>query len=117
MEDENAAGARGCARVCDRVEIVVADRGPGIPAADLPHLFEPFYRGRAASAANVPGSGLGLSLARHVAEAHGGGVRVENAGDGAGESNPGSIFVLYLPAAKDIAGELTTTTASAAPAG
>lgn len=78
------------------VEIAVADRGPGISSTDLPHLFEPFYRGRAASAANVPGSGLGLSLVRHVAEAHGGGVRVENAG-AAGEPGAGSVFVIHLP--------------------
>lgn len=85
------------------VEIAVADRGPGIPAADLPHLFEPFYRGSAASSANVPGSGLGLALVRHVAEAHGGGVRVEGAAGGA--TGTGSVFVLHLPAAERGGGE------------
>jgi signal transduction histidine kinase len=78
----------------DGIEITVSDRGPGIRREDLPHLFEPFYRGRDASANGVPGSGLGLSLVRHVAEALGG--RVSVAADGSG---PGSAFTLHLPAA------------------
>lgn len=77
----------------DGVEITVADRGPGIPREDLPHLFKPFYRGRATATNGVPGSGLGLSVVRHVAEALGGKVSVES-GDGRG-----SAFTLHLPAA------------------
>jgi signal transduction histidine kinase len=75
------------------VEITVADRGPGIRREDLPHLFEPFFRGRDAAAESIPGSGLGLSLVRHIAEAHGGRVTVAAA---VGE---GSAFTLHLPAA------------------
>ncbi len=75
------------------VEITVADRGPGIRREDLPHLFEPFFRGRDGATAGVPGSGLGLSLVRHIAEAHGGRVTVAT---GVGE---GAAFTLQLPAA------------------
>jgi signal transduction histidine kinase len=74
------------------IEIAVSDRGPGIRREDLPHLFEPFYRGRDASASGVPGSGVGLSLVRHVVEALGGTVGVSTEG-------PGTAFTLQLPAA------------------
>ncbi|MFL6262911.1 MAG: sensor histidine kinase [Thermoanaerobaculia bacterium] len=73
------------------VEITVADRGPGIRKEDLPHLFEPFFRGRDGATAGVPGSGLGLSLVRHIAEAHGGRVTVATGPEG-------TAFTLRLPA-------------------
>jgi signal transduction histidine kinase len=73
------------------VEITVSDRGPGIRKEDLPHLFEPFFRGREGATAGVPGSGLGLSLVRHIAEAHGGRVTVAT-------SPEGTAFTLRLPA-------------------
>ena len=79
------------------VEITVEDRGPGIRREDLPHLFEPFFRGRDAAAGGVPGSGLGLSLVRHIAEAHGGRITV------ASEEGKGSSFTLQLPAAPAVA--------------
>jgi two-component system, OmpR family, sensor histidine kinase MprB len=56
-------------------ELTVRDHGPGIPAEDLPHVFDRFYRAAAARA--VPGSGLGLSIVRQVAESCGGTVRAE----------------------------------------
>jgi signal transduction histidine kinase len=77
----------------DAVEIAVADEGRGIRPEDLPHIFEPFYRGRDAVEAQVRGSGLGLSLARRVVEAHGGTVSVESRMGG------GSRFAIRLPAA------------------
>jgi two-component system sensor histidine kinase MprB len=61
-------------------EIVVRDHGPGIDAADLPYVFDRFYR--AASARGMPGSGLGLAIVRQVAETHGGVVAAEAAPDG-----------------------------------
>jgi two-component system sensor histidine kinase MprB len=71
----------GSVRVCVRGgEVSVRDRGPGIAEADLPHVFERFYR--APSARAVPGSGLGLTIVREVAERHGGSVRAENARGG-----------------------------------
>jgi len=52
------------------VQIRVADRGLGIDAADLPHIFKPFYRGRRAVDAQVRGTGVGLSVVKHVLDAH-----------------------------------------------
>jgi signal transduction histidine kinase len=57
-----------------RAVLEVRDSGPGIEAADLPHVFETFYRGP--SATRSPGTGLGLAIVRQIAEAHGGSVRV-----------------------------------------
>lgn len=75
------------------VRISVADRGRGIPEEDLPHIFEPFYRGRRLAGGSIAGSGLGLSLVRQIAEAHGGRVTV------ASREGEGSTFTLHLPAA------------------
>jgi signal transduction histidine kinase len=61
----------------DTVRIVVSDRGIGIDREDLPHVFEPFYRGRRAVDSQVRGSGVGLSVVRQVVVAHGGRIRVE----------------------------------------
>jgi signal transduction histidine kinase len=58
--------------------IRVSDRGIGIDADDLPHLFKPFFRGRRAVDAQVRGTGVGLSVVRHVVQMHGGDVRVES---------------------------------------
>jgi signal transduction histidine kinase/type II secretory pathway pseudopilin PulG len=76
-----------------RVRIGVEDRGAGIDAADLPHIFEPFYRGKAAQAAQIHGAGLGLSLARDIAEGMGGRLEARS------EPGRGSTFTLELPAA------------------
>ena len=88
-------GVRARCSDAGQVEITVADRGPGIRSEDLPHLFEPFFRGRDAAAGGVAGSGLGLSLVRHIVEAHGGRVTVDTAAE------QGSAFTLYLPAAAE----------------
>jgi two-component system sensor histidine kinase MprB len=58
----------------------IRDHGPGFEQADLPHVFERFYR--ADRARKLPGSGLGLAIVRQAAEAHGGHVEAENAPDG-----------------------------------
>jgi signal transduction histidine kinase len=65
------------------VRIRVADRGLGIDAEDLPHIFKPFFRGRRAIGAEVRGSGVGLSVVRHVVDAHHGRIEVDSRpGDG-----------------------------------
>lgn len=73
------------------VQITVADRGPGIDAKDLPHIFEPFYRGKKAWDSSAPGTGLGLSLVERHLQAHGGRVTVKSAPGG------GTAFTLHLP--------------------
>jgi signal transduction histidine kinase len=75
----------------DDIEITVEDRGLGIAPAELPHVFEPFFRGREVAAAQIHGSGLGLSLVKHIIEAHGGRVSVKSA------EQHGSAFTLHLP--------------------
>jgi signal transduction histidine kinase len=74
------------------VRIQVADRGIGIDAADLPHIFQPFYRGRRALDSQVRGSGIGLSVVMHVVRMHGGDVQVDSR---AGE---GTTVTIVLPA-------------------
>ena len=58
----------------DRIQIEVRDSGPGIPAEDLPHIFERFYK-----SADSGGMGLGLAIARHIVLAHGGSIHAESA--------------------------------------
>lgn len=72
-----------------RLEVVVEDTGIGIQARDLPHVFERFYR--CDPSRSLAGAGLGLSLVRTIALAHGGGVFVES------EPGEGSVFILDLP--------------------
>lgn len=77
----------------DDICVDVADRGQGIAAEDLPHVFEPFYRGREVVSRQIHGNGLGLSLVARIAEAHGGSVTV------ASSPGAGAVFTLHLPAA------------------
>jgi PAS domain S-box-containing protein len=71
------------------VVIRVADTGIGIPAEDLPHLFDRFFR--TARAESIPGAGLGLSIVKAIADAHGGSIEVSSAED------RGTTFELRLP--------------------
>jgi signal transduction histidine kinase len=75
------------------VDLWVEDEGPGIPADDLAHIFDRFYRGWSAERSDAPGTGLGLAIARTIVEGHGGQIRAENRPGG------GARFVLSLPAA------------------
>ncbi|QJE97172.1 sensor histidine kinase [Luteolibacter luteus] len=78
----------------DAVELVIADNGPGVDSADLPRLFEPFYRPDAARTREAGGSGLGLAIVRAGVEACGGTVRAEPAA-------PHGLAVIFrLPVAK-----------------
>jgi signal transduction histidine kinase len=71
------------------VSIIVRDTGPGISLEDLEHIFEPFYRGQAQK--SIPGTGLGLPIAKRIAEGHGGRVEVQTA------LGQGSAFRVVLP--------------------
>jgi two-component system, OmpR family, sensor kinase len=74
------------------VVITVRDTGLGIPAGDLPHVFDRFYRGRNANTAS--GTGLGLAIARWIASQHGGRI------DAASTPGEGSAFTIHLPLAQ-----------------
>jgi signal transduction histidine kinase len=77
------------------VEVVVIDTGPGIPAEDLPRIFERFYQVDKSRKAAGRGAGLGLAISREIVLAHGGSLRAESV------VGLGSKFVVRLP----IAGE------------
>ncbi|WP_285736982.1 SpoIIE family protein phosphatase [Kitasatospora phosalacinea] len=76
-----------------RAEVTVADTGVGVPAAELPHLFDRFHRVEGARARSHEGSGIGLALVKELVELHGGTVTVESAPD------RGTAFTVDLPLA------------------
>lgn len=78
----------------DTVLITVADSGPGIDSADLPQIFEPFFRGKNARS-DTPGSGLGLNLVSRMMDAQGGRITVES------EPGKGAAFTLHLAVAQE----------------
>ncbi|MDR7435524.1 MAG: ATP-binding protein, partial [Armatimonadota bacterium] len=65
-------------RTPDQVAITVSDTGVGIPPADLPHIFERFYRADRSRTRGSGGSGLGLAIAKHIVEAHGGRITAKS---------------------------------------
>jgi two-component system phosphate regulon sensor histidine kinase PhoR len=73
------------------VEVCVRDNGPGIPEADLPHIFERFYRVDKGRSRETGGTGLGLSIVKHTVQLHGGRVWVES------EPGKGTAFYFTLP--------------------
>ena len=75
----------------DEVAIAVSDHGIGIPRDELERIFERFHRVSTGLVHDVKGSGLGLTLVRHITEAHGGRVTVES------EPGTGSTFTIHLP--------------------
>jgi len=75
----------------NEISIKVSDQGIGIASSDLAHIFEPFYRGKEVVASQIHGNGLGLSLVKHIVEAHGGTVTVES------KAGQESAFTLRLP--------------------
>ena len=77
----------------------VRDHGPGIPAEDLPHIFERFYRVEKGRAREKGGTGLGLSIVKHIVQLHGGRVWAES------EPGQGSAFFFSLPAKAETAVE------------
>lgn len=75
------------------VTVSVTDTGIGIPAADLPYVFDKFYRVKNKATRDIEGTGLGLAITRSVIEAHGGRIWVES------EEGKGSAFTFTLPLA------------------
>jgi PAS domain S-box-containing protein len=93
---------RLAARVAfDGIEIVVEDDGPGIDQDFLPHVFEQFRQGDSSTTREYGGLGLGLSIAKHLVDLHGGRITAGNRATG------GAIFTVRLPA--DGAGQTVTT--------
>jgi signal transduction histidine kinase len=78
-------------QIKDQARVIVRDTGPGIPAEDLPHIFERFYRAeKSRTRGKSTGFGLGLSIANWIAERHGGRIEVLS------QEGKGTTFVIWL---------------------
>ncbi|HEX9897040.1 MAG TPA: ATP-binding protein [Dehalococcoidales bacterium] len=85
------------ARESDKyVEVIVADTGEGIPVEELPNIFERFYRVDRSRSRRTGGSGLGLTIAKRLVEAHGGKISVQS------EPGKGSRFTFTVPVSADL---------------
>ncbi|CAM9172000.1 unnamed protein product [Choristocarpus tenellus] len=78
---------------CSGVVIDVVDNGPGVVAEDLPLVFEPGFRGKQPIQSGIPGTGLGLGIARDVMRSMGGDLKLENRR----ESEWGAGVMFFLP--------------------
>ncbi len=96
---ESTAISLGAVLETNRIRLYVRDAGPGLPAEELPRLFEPFYRPDASrTRTSGGGAGLGLSLVRRIAELHGGEPEVKSA------PGQGTTFSFTVPIAGELAG-------------
>jgi PAS domain S-box-containing protein len=93
-------------QVADRVELSVADSGPGLPEAIRPRIFDPFFTTKPVGV----GTGVGLSVSRGIAEAHRGSLECRNRAGG------GAVFTLTLPVASDGVGAADVTPRTIPPA-
>ncbi len=80
----------------DRVCLCIEDSGSGIPAEDLPHIFERFYRGHLVSKNDIPGTGLGLAIVKEIVDLHLGNIEVDS------QPGQGAIFKVWLPLAQGV---------------
>jgi PAS domain S-box-containing protein len=94
----------------EMVELAVRDTGTGIPASEIPHLFERFHRVKGARGRSFEGSGIGLALVQELVKLHRGSVRVESV------VNQGSTFTVTIPSHDSRAAARVTGPAHASPA-
>ena len=91
----------------------IADEGVGIPADDLPHIFDSFFRASRGDRV-APGTGLGLAIARGMVEAMGGRIEAHSPRpDLPADGNPGTIVTIHLPVARVPVGQVSTVPAVA----
>ncbi len=82
----------GLSKSQEMARVIIRDMGPGIPAADLPHIFDRFYRGeKSRTRSRTSGFGLGLSIAYFIVDSHGGRIEVDS------QEGRGTTFAVYLP--------------------
>ena len=79
--------------------VTVSDTGMGIPEAELPHIFERFFRGAEPRSMQLSGTGLGLAIAKETVELHGGRLTVRSQVGADGVHPAGSSFTVRLPLA------------------
>ncbi|MCP4275660.1 MAG: sensor histidine kinase, partial [Gammaproteobacteria bacterium] len=87
MENAVRYGGQATVRLeqtVEQLQIVIADRGPGIPESERERVFRPFVRGEDSRSRATGGTGLGLSIARNIARAHGGELVLRSGRDGVG---------------------------------
>lgn len=89
----------------DRAVFALTDTGPGIPPADLPHVFTPLYRGETSRNRRTGGAGLGLTIARRILRAHSGDLTAENV-PGGGARLTGTLPVIHESRAAAQEGDL-----------
>ncbi len=89
--DETGTITLGWKLTPNQVEIWIADNGEGISPQDLPHIFEPFYRGKNVTSKRIKGTGLGLTLVKSMVEAHNGYIKVDS------QLGKGTVFTFRLP--------------------
>jgi two-component system OmpR family sensor kinase len=78
--------------VAEQARLIIRDTGPGIPAEDLPHIFERFYRAeKSRTRGKTTGFGLGLSIAHWIVDKHGGRIEVDS------KDGQGTTFCIWLP--------------------
>ena len=83
-------------KIAEQARIICRDTGPGIPAEDLPHIFERFYRAeKSRTRREATGFGLGLSIANWIVERHGGRIEVNS------QEGKGTTFAIWLPLHKE----------------
>jgi two-component system OmpR family sensor kinase len=89
------SGARGLSPT--QVSLQVQDQGPGIPPADLPHIFDRFYRSDTSRTRDTGNAGLGLAIARAIVDAHNGAITAQST------PGEGASFTVVLPEAREVA--------------